>query len=81
MKNLFLIGFLIKTGQRIQLRLSNPIELRKMTDIIYSFEKLGKWKELKERLKLIRIIKEIHDEVVYPFWPAGTNRKWFLIMC
>ena len=52
-----------------------------MTDIIYSFEKLGKWKELKERLKLIRIIKEIHDEVVYPFWPAGTNRKWFLIMC
>ena len=35
-----------------------------MTDIIYSFEKLGKWKKLKVRLKLIRIIKETHDEVV-----------------
>ena len=48
-----------------------------MTDIIYSFEKLGKWKELKERLKLIRIIKEIHDEVVYPFWPAVQIENGF----
>ena len=57
--NLFLIRF--RTRNRPKniktFCFSNPIELRKMTDIIYSFEKLGKWKKLKERLKLIRIYK------------------------
>ena len=81
--NLFLIRFRTRNRPK-NIKIfcfSNPIELRKMTDIIYSFEKLGKWKKLKERLKLIRIYKRnFHDEVVHPFWPVGTNRKWFLIM-